>query len=162
MVEGGVTVCLIGAQSQCSSSSGPKANGPLQMLICNKTLVRHLWKCLHKDGYWYQFMSRWLSLFIFLRKMESTWERAEKKRETENPKQAPCCQHRARRGAWTHEPREHDLSRNQESDAWPTEPPGGPREHITLTEHAPHLEGLCRTLWDCPATCVEASHYTAD
>ena len=30
--------------------------------------------------------------------------------EGENPKQAPHCQHRARRGAQTHEPRDRDLS----------------------------------------------------
>ena len=44
----------------------------------------------------------------------------------ENPKQAPHCQHRAWHGAQTHERTNHDLSRNQESDAQPTEPPKDP------------------------------------
>ena len=34
-------------------------------------------------------------------------------RERENPKQAPRCQHRAWHEAWSHEPWDHDLSRNQ-------------------------------------------------
>ena len=37
----------------------------------------------------------------------------ERRRERENPKQAPSCQHRTLRGAWTHEPRDHDLSWSQ-------------------------------------------------
>ena len=34
----------------------------------------------------------------------------ERERASKNPKQALYCQHRARRGARTHEPRAHDLS----------------------------------------------------
>ena len=34
-----------------------------------------------------------------------------------NLKQTSCCQHRARCGAWTHEPWNHDRSRNPKSDA---------------------------------------------
>ena len=41
----------------------------------------------------------------------------QRERERENPKQALHCQHRARHGAQTHEPGDHDLSRNQESDS---------------------------------------------
>ena len=37
--------------------------------------------------------------------------------ERENPKQALCCQHGAKRGAQFHEPCDHDLSLNQESDS---------------------------------------------
>ena len=51
---------------------------------------------------------------------------AEREREGENPKQAPSCQRR------THKPRNHDLSRNQELDAPPTEPPRCPI-HAFLT-----------------------------
>ena len=45
----------------------------------------------------------------------------------EDPRQTPRCQHRAGRGAQTHKPRDHDLSRNPESDAWPAEPPRRPK-----------------------------------
>ena len=48
----------------------------------------------------------------------------QRERERENPKQAPCCQPRARHGAQSHEPGDHDLSQNQELDTLPTEPPG--------------------------------------
>ena len=42
--------------------------------------------------------------------------------ERENPKQAPHCECRVRHGAWTHKLWDHDLSKNQESEAQPTEP----------------------------------------
>ena len=74
--------------------------------------------------------------FIYLyweRESEQERERArtqmgegQRERKTENPKQAPCCQHRAGCGGRAHKPRHHDLSRNQESDSWPTE---SPRRH---------------------------------
>ena len=41
-----------------------------------------------------------------------------KERERENPKKTPCLQRRAQCGARSHEPWDHDLSQNQESDAW--------------------------------------------
>ena len=41
----------------------------------------------------------------------------QREKEKENPKQAPCCQCRAQLGAWSYEPGNHDLSRDQESDA---------------------------------------------
>ena len=50
----------------------------------------------------------------------------QRKRETKNPKQAPCCQHWARCGAQSHKPQDHDLSQNQESEAQPTERPRCP------------------------------------
>ena len=52
-------------------------------------------------------------LFIYLfRKRERAREGgAERERERQKPKQAPRCRHR------THEPRDHDLGRNQESEA---------------------------------------------
>ena len=46
--------------------------------------------------------------------------------ERENPQQAPQCQQRAPCGTRSYEPWGHDLSRNQESDAWPAEPPRHP------------------------------------
>ena len=46
---------------------------------------------------------------------------AERGRERENPKQARHCQCRAQHGAQPQEPRDHDLSRDQEWDAQPTE-----------------------------------------
>ena len=50
----------------------------------------------------------------------------ERERERLIPKQAPHCQCRAHCGARTHELWDHDLSWNQESDAYPTEPPRCP------------------------------------
>ena len=44
-------------------------------------------------------------------------------RGRENPKQVPYCQRRAGLQACTHEPWDRDLSQNQQSDAWLTEPP---------------------------------------
>ena len=52
--------------------------------------------------------------------------------ERENLKQALYCQRRAPCGAWTHEPWDHDLSRNQESDAQLTEPPRRPQNSCKL------------------------------
>ena len=50
------------------------------------------------------------------------WERGETE-ERKNPKQAPHCQSRAQCGAGSHEPRDHDLSQNQELDNWATQVP---------------------------------------
>ena len=55
-------------------------------------------------------------------------------RETENPKQALHCQHRAWYGAWTHKLWHFDLSWNQESDVW-------------LSHLSPSLPGLLRYNW---------------
>ena len=59
------------------------------------------------------------------RAQEHTRER-QRERERENPKQAPWCQYRAWRRAWTHKPRDHDLSWDQDLDAQLTEPPRHP------------------------------------
>ena len=48
----------------------------------------------------------------------------ERERERENPKQAPHCQSGARYGARTHEPRDPDLSPNQEWTLNPLRHPG--------------------------------------
>ena len=42
--------------------------------------------------------------------------------QRENPKQGPHCYHSAQHRAQSHAPGDHDLSRNQELDAEPTEP----------------------------------------
>ena len=61
-------------------------------------------------------------LFIYLeRQRQKEWGKGR-----ENLKQAPHCQHRARRRAQTQELRDHDLSQNQELDTQPTEPPMHP------------------------------------
>ena len=58
----------------------------------------------------------------------STSEKVEEgEGERENPKQALHCQPRARCGAQSYEPQDHDLSQNQESDAQPTEASRCPR-----------------------------------
>ena len=52
----------------------------------------------------------------------------ERDRETENPKQAgSVLSAQSPAGAQSHEPRDHDLSQDQELDAYPTEPPRCPR-----------------------------------
>ena len=52
---------------------------------------------------------------------------AERERERENPRQAPHCQCEPDMGLeLTNHERDHDLSRNQESDAQRTEYPGVP------------------------------------
>ena len=53
--------------------------------------------------------------------MCAQWWRS-RDRERQNPKQALHCEHRAQHGVKTHEQGDHDLSRNQETDAQPTEP----------------------------------------
>ena len=50
----------------------------------------------------------------------------ERRKERENTKQAPCCQHRDWCGAWTHEPWDHDPRQNQESEAYELNHPGAP------------------------------------
>ena len=57
-----------------------------------------------------------LSLFI-LREREKESMQGRGRERGENLKQAPHCQHRAQRGARSHKPWDHDLNRNQESDA---------------------------------------------
>ena len=70
-----------------------------------------------------------LIYYLFLRKREQA--REGKSEERENPKQALLCKCRAwRRGAWSHEPGDHDLSQNQELDAltnWATQAPLNPQ-----------------------------------
>ena len=53
-------------------------------------------------------------------------------REGENPKKAPCCQHRVWGRAWTHELWDHDLNRNQKSDASLTESPRHPENYVLI------------------------------
>ena len=43
---------------------------------------------------------------------QGDWEtEREREKERENPKQVPHCQHRARLGAQSHEPQDHDEPR---------------------------------------------------
>ena len=80
--------------------------------------IRYVWSRTQKV-----FQKKLFLMFIYV-----FWERAQERsikqagegqgeRETENPKQAPRCQHRAQCGAQIHKPWDHDLSENQESDA---------------------------------------------
>ena len=61
-------------------------------------------------------------LFIF-REWEHTKEGGGRGVGRENLKKAPHCQRIAQCGARTHEPWDHYLSPNQESNSQPTEPP---------------------------------------
>ena len=60
-----------------------------------------------------------LTLFILrVRECMCAFERGrDRARRRENLKQAPHCQHGAQCEAQPQEPRDHDLSRHQESDA---------------------------------------------
>ena len=80
-----------------------------------------------------------LSVFIYFERDRHSTRRgaAEREGEGENPKQAPCCQPRARHGAQTHGHR--DLSRNQESDAKVTESPRRPSKHPLKLKSQYHL-----------------------
>ena len=64
------------------------------------------------------FFVSFLKFLLILRERETAWAgEVQREKERENPKQAPRYQCRARCGAQTHEPWDHDLSWNQESDA---------------------------------------------
>ena len=52
-------------------------------------------------------------LFILRERVSMRVGKGQRERERQNPKQALSCQHRARHGAQTHEPRDRDLSRSQ-------------------------------------------------
>ena len=69
----------------------------------------------------YQFFFNCIYLFCERgteRERELAWVgKGQKEREREYPKQAPHCQCRAPLRAWSHEPCNHDLTRDQEPDA---------------------------------------------
>ena len=67
-------------------------------------------------------------MFIYFWERErerESWGGTERETETEGPKQAPHWQRKAWRGARTHEPWDHDLSRSQ-SLSWLSDP-GAPK-----------------------------------
>ena len=77
---------------------------------------------LSKIFYFILFIFIFIYLFIFLMFSFILWERESacgqvgagpESGERENPKQAPCRQHRAQPGGQTHEPEDRDLSRSQ-------------------------------------------------
>ena len=75
-------------------------------------------------------------LFLFIcwfrgREREYAGE-GQRERGRENLKQDPHCQCAVWCEAWSHEPWDPDLSRNQESDIQPTEPPGSPSKCLCL------------------------------
>uniref|UniRef100_A0A8C9D341 DIS3-like exonuclease 1 n=1 Tax=Panthera leo TaxID=9689 RepID=A0A8C9D341_PANLE len=55
-----------------------------------------------------------LSLLIYFERESTSQGGPERDSKRENPEQAPCCQHRARYRARTHELRDRDLSQNRE------------------------------------------------
>ena len=72
-------------------------------------------------------------MFLFTFETETEHEQG-RGRERGRPRiqsrlQAPSCRHRARRGAGTHEPRDHDLSRSQMLNR--LSPPGAPLVSFT-------------------------------
>ena len=56
-------------------------------------------------------------LFIFKERQRAGEGEGQREWERENPKQAPCCQHRAHRGAQTYKLQNHDQSQKQELDS---------------------------------------------
>lgn len=60
---------------------------------------------------------------------------AERETERQNPKQAPQCHCRAWCNAWTHEPQDRDMSQNEESAAYATEPPRGAMRMLFKSYH---------------------------
>ena len=78
------------------------------------------------------FLLKFFDVYLFLKERETECEHGRgAEKETQNPKriQALSCQHRARRGARTGKPRDHDLSRSQR----PTRlsHPGAPSVYIS-------------------------------
>ena len=67
--------------------------------------------------------------------MRECAQAGEGQRERGNPKQVPHCQHRAKCRAQTHEPQDHALSQNQQSDTQLIKPP----RHPYLTFEEPHI-----------------------
>ena len=89
------------------------------------TVIKPTTLHIPKDWVWVAQSVEQRSLFYYyyLVLRDRAWAgQGQRERETQNPKQAPCCQHGARCGAQTPEPRDPDLNQNQELDAWPTEP----------------------------------------
>ena len=59
------------------------------------------------------FFFKFIYLFILRRRETVHMGEEQRERETENPEVTPHSQHRARSGAWTHKPRDHDLIRTK-------------------------------------------------
>ena len=76
---------------------------------------------LQKQLFIYLFIHSLIHLFIFERE-RGRRQGAEGEGDRENYKHAPCCQHGVQCGVQTHEQQDHDLSQNQESEAYLPEP----------------------------------------
>ena len=116
---------------------GPTEQGPRRKRACccgrNRDGLVGVEHRLQTSTPWGQELHLIFFRFIYFeRERESVRGR---ERERGNPKQALYRQHRARRGAQTPGPRDHDPSRNQASGASPTEPPRRPRSSASLTDH---------------------------
>ena len=66
--------------------------------------------------------------------------------ERENPKQAPCCQRKARRRVGAHEPWDYDLSRDRESEAQLTGPPQELQSVIPCGQDLKKARGAVRSV----------------
>ena len=80
------------------------------------------------------------NVYLFILGGRESISRGEEQRERgrECPKQAPHCQCRVRCEAQSQELWDRDLSRNQESDTQPTEPPRCPCYFVILIEARHH------------------------
>ena len=91
--------------------------------VCNDSFA-DFWSFEHSFPYFHLFTCK--SQFNCLCSFEREWVPAwggNRERKTENPKQAPHWQQRARCGAETHEQWDHDLSRSQTLTNWATQAP---------------------------------------
>ena len=85
----------------------------------NENLGKH-----GKSHIWRFWQSFFFNVYLVLRETERAWA-GEGQREREGRLQALSCQHRAWRGAWIHELRDHDLSLSRTLN-WLSHP-GAPR-----------------------------------
>ena len=100
-------------QIALSLPSHPSAEAALSTVHTGSPATTPLAEVCPTPPFLLAFCSLFFFIYLLLRDRARTGEE-QRERETQNPKQlqAPSCQHRARRGARTHEPRDGELSRS--------------------------------------------------
>ena len=104
------------------------------LVIC----ISSLKKCLSRSSAHFLIRSLFFyfffNIYLFLRQRETEHEwgrvRERGRHRIWNRLQALSCQHRARRGAWTHGPRDHDLSQSRPLNR--LSHPGAPKDFFFL------------------------------
>ena len=82
--------------------------------------------------------SNWFCFCYILQRAGERGRGEERERQRENPKLAPCSEQGRMQGS-NPRPWDHDLSRNQELDAQPTEPARCPKKQPFLIAASVHL-----------------------